>query len=240
MANIDKRKDEFLSTFESLRPDLFYPEAWTETDRSKANEAVRASRTKTNMYSSIPMKCMGSKCYMADTCPLIKINKAPVGMPCPIEMKMVIEIGQAYSREMNVDEESMVETSIVRDLVDQEIQQIRKSKVLAKEDFIIENPVGIDSNGDVILKKELHQAVEYEDRLHKRKRELLKQMAATRAEKAKIGQGNLDTAQTIATAFSKLAELETAQNKLLRAKLGVADRDEYIDAVEAEIIEPEE
>lgn len=239
MSEIDKFKDkeDFLSTFESLRPDLYFPESWSDEDRAQVAELVRPQRTKTTMFSSIPMKCEGSRCRVADTCPLLKIGKAPVGAPCPIEMAMVQQFMNDYIREMHVDPENLVEVSIVRDIVDQEVQYIRKTKVLAKEDFIQENPVGVDSNGDVILKKELHQAVEYEDRIHKRKSALLKQMAATRAEKAKIGQGNIDTAQSIAATFSKLAELQTANEKLIKAKLGLSERDDYIDAVEAEVIE---
>lgn len=241
MSEIEKfdDKDKFLDTFANLRPDLFYPEAWSESDRAEANAVLKKNRTKTNMYGSIPMRCEGSRCIMADTCPLLAINRAPVGKPCPIEMAMVVDFAEGYVKELRVDEGSMVEMGIVRELVDQEIQYIRKSKVLAKEDFIQENPVGVDADGNVILKKELHQAVEYEDRILKRKRELLKLMTATRSEKAKIGQGNIDTAMAISSAMSQLAEVHATQEKLIRAKLGTAERDDYIDAVEAEIIDNE-
>ena len=242
MSEIDKYKDKdnFMSTFESLRPDLYYPESWSDEDKAVVAEMVRPQKTKTTMFASIPMRCEGQRCRVADSCPLLKVNKAPVGMPCPIEMSMVQQFMFDYMAEMHVDPDNLVEVSIIRDIVDQEVQYLRKTKVLAKEDFIQENPVGVDGDGNVILKKELHQAVEYEDRILKRKSALLKQMTATRAEKAKIGQGNIDTAQSLAQTFSKLAELQTAQEKLIRTKLGIQDRDEYIDAVEAEVIEPDE
>ena len=38
MGNIEKfnDKDKFLKQFESLRPDLFFPEEWSDEDKSKA------------------------------------------------------------------------------------------------------------------------------------------------------------------------------------------------------------
>jgi hypothetical protein len=123
---------------------------------------------------------------------------------------------------------------MVRDLVDQEVQYIRKTKLLAKENFIQENIVGVDDSGKPILKKELHLAVELEDRLHKRRKDLRNQLLATREAKAKVGQTQLDTAQAISDIISKVQNIELQKDKLLKQKLGIADRDEYIE------VEPEE
>lgn len=242
MSEIEKLKEKegFLHTFESLRPDLFFPEGWTEEERSQVAEMVRPSKIKTSMFASIPMTCASRNCPVADTCPLMKINKAPHGSPCPIEMAAVQQFMGDYIEEMRVDPKSMTEVAMVRDLVDQEIQYIRKNKILAKEHFIQENPVGLDPQGNVIVSKQLHQAVDYEDRIHKRKREILKQMNATREAKSKIGQGNLDTAQSLAAAFAKLSELDRVEEAELNKRLGLIPRDEYIEAVEAEIIEDNE
>jgi hypothetical protein len=46
MGEIEKiEKDSFLEKFESLRPDLFFPEHWSDEDREKLVELVRPQRT---------------------------------------------------------------------------------------------------------------------------------------------------------------------------------------------------
>lgn len=230
MSEIEKvSKDKFMKEFETLRPDLFFPEDWSKEDKDKAVDLIRPQKTRTSMFSSIPMNCEAVKCVFASTCPLLKENLAPKGSPCPIEMSIVAQFTAEYMEQLDVVPENLVEVSMVRDLVDQEVQYIRKTKLLAKEHFIQENIVGVDDNGQPILKKELHLAVELEDRLHKRRKDLRNQLLATREAKAKIGQTQLDTAQAISDIISKVQNIEIEREKLLKKKLGIYDKDEYIE-----------
>jgi hypothetical protein len=238
MGNIEKSdKSKFLNSFESLRPDLFFPETWTDEQREKAVDLVRPQKTRTSMFSSIPMNCEASKCTFADTCPLLKENLAPKGKPCPIEMSIVSQFTAEYMEQLDVHPDNLVEVSMIRDLVDQEVQYIRKTKLLAKEHFIQENIVGIDNNGMPILKKELHLAVELEDRLHRRRKDLRNQLLATREAKAKVGQTQLDSAQAISDILFKVQSLENQREKLLKQKLGIYDKDDYIEIPSSEIKE---
>jgi hypothetical protein len=231
MSNVEKyNKNDFMKEFESLRPDLFLPENWSDQDKQKVVELIRPQRTKTSMFSSIPMTCETQKCVFADTCPLLKENLAPKGNPCPIEMSIVSQFTYDYMEQLEVNPQNLVEVSMVRDLVDQEVQYIRKTKLLAKEHFIQENIIGIDSNtGQPIMKKELHLAVELEDKLHKRRKDLRNQLLATREAKAKIGQTQLDTAQTISDILDKVQGIEKERQKLIKQKMGTLEVDEYIE-----------
>ena len=121
---------------------------------------------------------------------------------------------------------------MVRDLVDQEVQYMRKTKLLAKEHFIQENVIGIDQDGQPILKKELHLAVELEDKLHKRRKDLRNQLLATREAKARVGQVQLDTAQAISDIINKVQSLENQREKILKQKLGTYEIDDYIESQE--------
>jgi hypothetical protein len=90
------------------------------------------------------------------------------------------------------------------------------------------------------MKKELHLAVELEDKLHKRRKDLRNQLLATREAKAKIGQTQLDTAQAISDIMYKVKDIEKEREKLIRKKTGQFEIDEYIEAdvvLDAEIIE---
>jgi hypothetical protein len=229
MSNIEKaNKTDFMKQFESLRPDLFFPETWTDDEKERAVELVRPQKTRTSMFSSIPMNCEATKCTFADTCPLLKENLAPKGNPCPIEMSIVAQFTAEYMEQLDVQSDNLVEVSMIRDLVDQEVQYIRKTKLLAKEHFIQENIIGIDHQGQPIIKKELHLAVELEDRLHKRRKDLRNQLLATREAKAKIGQTQLDTAQAISDIIHKVQHIEIEREKLIKKKLGTYDKDDYI------------
>lgn len=230
MSNVEKyEKEKFLQGFESLRPDLFLPESYTDEEKEKVAELVRPQRTKTSMFSSIPMTCETYKCVFADTCPLMKENLAPAGKPCPIEMSIVSQFTSDYMHQLEVNPENLVEVSMVRDLVDQEVQYIRKTKLLAKEHFIQENVIGVDQDGQPIMKKELHLAVELEDKLHKRRKDLRNQLLATREAKAKMGQTQLDTAQAISDILDKVQGIEKERQKLIKQKTGQIDIDEYIE-----------
>jgi hypothetical protein len=234
MSNIEKanNKNGFMKEFESLRPDLFFPDHWNEEQVNKAIELVRPQKTRTAMFSSIPMNCEAEKCVYASTCPLLKENVAPKNNPCPIEMSMVSQFTTEYLDQLDVNPNNLVEVSMVRDLVDQEVQYMRKTKLLAKEHFIQENVIGIDQDGQPILKKELHLAVELEDKLHKRRKDLRNQLLATREAKAKVGQVQLDTAQAISDIINKVQSIENQREKILKQKLGTYEIDDYIESQE--------
>jgi hypothetical protein len=234
MSNIEKanNKNGFMKEFESLRPDLFFPDHWNEEQVNKAIELVRPQKTRTAMFSSIPMNCEAEKCVYASTCPLLKENVAPKNNPCPIEMSMVSQFTTEYLDQLDVNPNNLVEVSMVRDLVDQEVQYMRKTKLLAKEHFIQENVIGVDQDGQPILKKELHLAVELEDKLHKRRKDLRNQLLATREAKAKVGQVQLDTAQAISDIINKVQSIENQREKILKQKLGTYEIDDYIESQE--------
>lgn len=230
-------KNKFMKEFESLRPDLFFPDSWDSDDKDRAAELLRPQKTRTSMFSSIPMNCEAERCVFASTCPLLKENLAPRGNPCPLEMSIVAQFTAEYMEQLDVHPDNLVEVSMVRDLVDQEVQYMRKTKLLAKEHFIQENVIGVDNDGQPILKKELHLAVDLEDRLHKRRKDLRNQLLATREAKAKMGQSQIDSAQAISDIIDKVQSIEIQREKLLKQKLGIYDVDEYIEVQEAEIIE---
>jgi hypothetical protein len=232
-------KEQFLEALGGLRPDLFFPEQWTPEERTKAVEAIRPRQTRASMFSSIPMKCTGPACPFQDTCPLMAQNLAPLNKPCPLEMAMVSQFMQEYMEELGVDPENLIEVSMVRDLVDQEVQYLRKTKTLAKEHFITENVVGVDPQGNVVMRKELHLAVELEDKLHKRKKDLRNQLLATREARARVGQTQLDTAQAIANIMDNVREIQHAKEQATRRALGTLYKDDYVedDAPEAEVVD---
>jgi hypothetical protein len=194
------------------------------------------------------MRCTAEKCPFADTCPFEQRGIAPKGSPCPIEMALVSQFMESIMTELSVNPDNLIEVSMVRDLVDQEVQQLRATKILAKESFIQENIIGIDDQGRPLIKKEMHLAVDLSDKLLKRKKEIRNQMMATREQRAKVGKAQLDSAQIISGWMDAVREVEEQKEKALRKRIGLDDYDEYVendralsgrdqDIVDAEIVE---
>lgn len=238
IESYDKERAAFFEEFEKLRPDLMFPEAWTDDQRQEAAHLVRPNSVKSGMLGRIPMRCAGRECPFAPSCPLLKKDIAPVGKPCPIEMSAVMQFFNDYVEELGVDVTRMVEVSMVRDLVDQEIQQMRKTWILSQEHFIQENVAGMDAEGNVVTRKELHMAVDYEDRILRRKEKLRQQLLATRESKAKAGHGAMDASQAVADVMERVRQAEIEREKLVRQKLGIESYDEYVE--DAEIVDDEE
>lgn len=242
---LEPRKKDFMRSLEQLRPDLFLPENWTKRQKDEVLEEVRSERTRHSLLTSIPMNCKASKCKFADTCPLQQRGIAPKGSPCPIELEIIQQFMRDYMEELHVDPENIVEVAMVRDLVNQEIQYLRATKVLAQEHFVQENIVGIDENtGEPLLRPELHVAVEFEDKLLKRKTQLRKEMMASRNEKAKLGQGKVDTSQLISEIIEQVSEVDRKREELIKRKMGIQAIDSYVDedfdVMDAEVIEDED
>lgn len=236
-------KSKFLDEFLDVRPDLFFPEAWDDNQKKQVLEEINPRRSKSAMFASIPMRCEGAKCPVADTCPLLKKNLAPVGESCPIEAGIVHAFMNEYMNELNVDPDTLVEVSMVRDLVDLEIQYIRSSKRLAKEDFISKVVVGInEKTGEPIINEQLHVAIDFQDRIYKRKRDLRKELLASREARVKLGMGDVDNSQVIAKIIEKAREIDLAQEAKMRKELGIITKAEAFykeDIIDAEVISPE-
>lgn len=223
-------KQTFMENFEDLRPDLFFPESWNDTQRAEAAGIVKPQRMKSGILAAIPMRCMAEKCPYASICPLMEQNLAPKNKPCPIEMSMVKVFFDAYVEELDVDTSKMIEVSMIRDLVNNEIQQNRATWLLSLEHFIQENVIGVSDNGEPIYRKELNFAVDYEDRIYKRKERLRSALLATRQARAQAGQGILDNAQVMANLIEEIKKKEILENKALLKRLNIDDSyDEFID-----------
>lgn len=234
LKDVDAR-EHFLQEFKDLfEGDEVLPVEWDADKRNRAAELTTPDRIKTARLSTIPMICRGSSCPSHHVCPLYQEDLHPLGEQCPIERKMVAQLMLGIMDELDVDPDSTIEVGMVRDLVDQEIQQFRKQNLLAQEDIIQENVVGVSDNGEPILKKELHLAVDWEDKIHKRKGALLKQLLATRESRVNAGAKMLDQAQNMAKAVTSYQNMQRQLDEKLAKELGMEDKDDYIEAQESQ------
>lgn len=217
-------KEQFMDMVADLRPELLYPDAWSEEQAKTLEKTGRSNlRTKKAMFANIPMQCRGKDCPIKQDCPLYQKSIHPLGKKCPIESQYVVDLAQAVMNELAVDPDDLLEVSQVRALVNQEIQYMRATGMLAEKGFIQENIVGVDEVGNPIVRKELSLAVDLEDRVLKRISQLKKEFIATREAKVKAGQAKKDAIIELADVFSEIAEHDKRQEALRRRKLGIVD-----------------
>lgn len=228
---IELSKQDVLSQLESLRPDLMFPEHWDSESVDLAKKTVENNKAVQQMFKSIPMVCRGDKCPQKSSCPLYEKNLHPIGSACPIELRAIRDISEALGKSLDIDYDDFTEVSQLRVMVDQEIQYIRKSSLLAQEGFIMENVVGISNDGEVITKKELSLAVELEDRIHRRLKQYRSELIATREARAKVAQGEVDSAKVVSKVLKEISQINAERERLLALRMGdILDESEVIDA----------
>lgn len=232
-------KAAFLESFEERYKDEFLPQSWSDDKKDKMLSIMDKKTTDRAMLTAIPMVCRGPNCDFAKNCPLQKKNEAPVGFPCPYELAIVKNTMEDFIESLNVDTNNKIEMNLIRDMVNQEVQYHRATKLLAQESFIQENFVGVDSDGAPVARRELNVAVEYEDKIFKRRQVLFKHFMATRAEAAKYVTAAMNSAEGLSALMSQVAKAQRTVDEQIKEKLGLSDYDDYIEADTRENSEPE-
>jgi hypothetical protein len=163
--------------------------AWTRNP--KAVEAIevakRMRQTKHGLYANVPIICKAEACPYSHSCPLLASDLAPYGDKCPIEIAAIEDLFQRYLEEMRIDPEdrrNTVDMMLVKDLVDADIGLLRCDNKMAWDaDYVIDNVVGLNDEGEAITKKELHPLTEYKEKLITRKNKTLQLLNSTRKDK---------------------------------------------------------
>lgn len=219
-----KNKDDFMEMVADLRPEIMYPELWSD-DQAKTLERQGKSsmRTKKAMFANIPMTCRGDQCPVRMICPLYAKNQHPLGEKCPVEANWVSDKMQSIMHELGVDSDNFLELSQVRSLVDLEIQYMRAGGMLADEGFITDEVVGVSPTGKPITKKSLALPVAYQESLLKRMKDIRNQLVATREAKIKAGHVVADQITEISEIMAEIEANDRKKDKLLREKIGIID-----------------
>lgn len=163
------------------------PPAWKLSEKGKEAVKVAQSMVSTNhgLYASIPLVCKDDNCSYADTCPLKLYGLSPEGERCPMEIAQLEQLYNRYASELDVDENSEVDRSLLKELIDIEITMDRANAILSRDgSFIQDVAVGVSENGQPITRPEIHKAQEIKDKLSKRKITIMKELNSTRKDKA--------------------------------------------------------
>lgn len=163
------------------------PKAWRISDKGREaiDLATRMNKTKHALYASVPMLCRGEDCFYASVCPLMDMGKAPEGERCPLEIAMILKKYEEYSEEFGIDDSNVVDMSLIKDLIDYDIQLFRaENKIAIQGDFVEDVTIAVNDKGQEITAPQLSKATEYKDKIMGKRFKILELMNSTRKDKA--------------------------------------------------------
>lgn len=166
-------------------PDV--PPVWKLSAKGKevVKKAVELNRTEFGLYASIPMVCKGEDCIYAQLYPELHNGLSEAGERCPVEVAMILTRYEAYANELDIKPTDAVDLSILRDVIDCDIQIIRAENKMAIEgDFVKDVVVGVNEAGVPMTQEQISQAAQYKEKIQSKRVNALKLLNSTRKDKA--------------------------------------------------------
>lgn len=194
------------------KPEIEFPDTWPEPS-SKSKQAMRLAgamfATKHGLFAAIPLVCRGERCPYADTCVAIHHDTAPQGERCPIEIMDITNKFNSLIKSLDLDEDNMANTTLLKELIDSEIMIDRANKLIASQGELIVDVVSIVSeDGEAYTRPEIHKAVEIKDKNVRRKNEILQLLNSTPKDKARQeGLEKIDPSQYASDLLARADEL---------------------------------
>ncbi|MGL4820904.1 MAG: hypothetical protein ACRC5C_13120 [Bacilli bacterium] len=167
--------------------ELQMPATWNVSNEAKGmiSQSVEIYNTKHGLYAAIPMVCKGQECPYASVCPLISGGQDPSGSRCPLEIGLILKRYEEYVHEFGVSEGDVVDMSMIKDLIDYDVQLFRAENKIAMEgDFVEDVIISVTEQGKEITAPQISKAAEYKERIMAKKHKVLQLMHSTRSDKA--------------------------------------------------------
>lgn len=163
------------------------PSAWklSEVGRSAVSRGVALFQTDFGLYAAIPMLCKGEDCAYATLFPDLHSGVIEEGERCPVEVSFIMTKYDQYIKELDIQPDDAVDMSILRDLIDYDIQILRAdNKMVLEGDFLKEQIVSIDDSGKPIFREDISPTANYKDKIQVRRNKTLEMLNSTRKDKA--------------------------------------------------------
>lgn len=190
-------------------------EVWGLDDKTllKAEMSANKFKLKHGMFAGIPLICKKDKCPYSAVCTLPESSRV-VGSRCPIEIGAIMSRFDAWCAHflINVEgdyikDEDLVDATLIRDLVDNEIQIMRaENRVAISSDFIARTITTIDNKGKAYYEDTVSPESEFKLQLLDKRYKILQLLNSTRKDKAKEVKLELNPSQQAISIFKKVAE----------------------------------
>lgn len=199
-----------------LQAQISVPSIWKLSDKGKSvvQKAVELNRTEFGLYASIPMVCKGEECVYAQLYPELHEGLSESGERCPVEVAMIMTRYEAYTNELDISPEDAVDMSILRDVIDCDIQITRAENKMAIEgDFVKDVTVGVNEAGVPVTQEQISQAAQYKEKIQAKRNTALKLLNSTRKDKAGEKLNVVMDPSTYAASILKGKEAETIEGE---------------------------
>ena len=223
------KEDSVLASFASKMKDDYEV---TLTPKEAKKLICYLNTLKTGFQASMPIICMGEQCPYAKKCPLGENNNYPMGQDCPMESYLKESWYNEYARDLEITEDSKVDSSLVQDLVLWDMLSKRALEELAADPNIVKKAVaGFQQTNDgmkPIYKEEVNQKLTFLEKAQRQKMKIMDSLIATREAKSKDTSRLIHDPSTYAAKLlDKARELkkQAAKAGLIEAKYTVEDPD---------------
>lgn len=177
----------------------------------------RVYSSKHGMFSAIPIICKGPDCAYKDVC-MVSMGQRTIGQRCPMEIAAILARYEQWCAHFDIDTtedvldpKDLVDATLIKDLVNVEIQMLRaENKVALNGDFMADTLLDIDKKCQPYFGKIVSPETEFLMTLQDKKIKILNQLNSTRKDKAadKRKESASDEAIKI---FQQLKELQQSR-----------------------------
>ena len=173
---------------------------------------------KHGMFASIPLICRGKRCPYSETCPIPESQRTE-NERCYVEIGAILSRFDSWCKHFNIEcegekvkDEDLVDVTLIRDLIDIEIQIIRaENKLAINGDFIGDMLQEVDKQGTPWYVKTVTPEAEYKMTLLEKRQKVLNQLNATRKDKA-ASMKNASETNASNVVFNKIKDIVKSKN----------------------------
>lgn len=181
-------------------------------DPNLVEEAGSRTKMKHGMFASVPLICKDLACPYSSIC-TIPENKRLAGKRCAMEAGAIVARFDTWCQHFKIEfengfvrNEDIADVSLIKDLVENEVQTIRAENRLAiSGDFIGKTIVEVDRNCKVHTEDTVTPEAEYKLSLQEKRYKILQLLNATRKDKNDSGL-NQNLGESVNSVFKQVQE----------------------------------
>lgn len=178
----------------------------------KAEASAQKFKLKHGMFAGIPLICKGPACPYSKVCSLPEKHRT-LDERCPIEIGAIIARFDSWCDHFGIcadgdyiRDEDLVDATLIRDLVDNEIQVLRaENRIAMNADFIAQTIATIDNKGRAYYEDTVSPESEFKLQLLDKRYKILQLLNSTRKDKARDVKFELNPSEQAISIFKDLA-----------------------------------
>ena len=183
------------------------------------NNVSKMYASKHGMFASVPIICKGVDCKYYDTCVIDPASRTS-GQRCPAEIAAIMTRYEYWCAQFDIDtntdmieEKKLVDASLIRDLVNIEVQMIRAENRLAMNgDFMARVLLDIDKKCKAYWGYDVSPESQFLLTLQEKKIKILNQLNATRKDKASDKNKSINPSEIAIKIFQEVQNARKNQN----------------------------